>query len=195
MTSIYKKIFTGFLLVLFDINLGVIDILPDPLGFFFILTGLMMFNKKEKSLDLQLGSVISGLMMVYTTYLYFSNNPINSASLSMFGYVSMIVTMILSAGLSLIIYNASIRAYRHRADKVIIEKLVQETNQYAIINALSILALSTVMIVPVSMVSGITVIVAIVVFVLQIRFMFTLNRIKNQWILWEESTRTIDIEV
>ena len=41
MEQSYKKIFWGFLITIFDINLGPVNILPDFLGFLIISSGLM----------------------------------------------------------------------------------------------------------------------------------------------------------
>jgi hypothetical protein len=50
MKESFGKIFWGFLLVLIEIHLIVVDILPDPLGYFYIYTGiqnLIQFDKKN----------------------------------------------------------------------------------------------------------------------------------------------------
>jgi len=134
-------------------------------------------------------------MLTYSIYQYIANIGAGSGHLTMLSYLSTVVTMILSASLCFITYRVSIRNYRYRVKQARIKKLMKEADQYIIINALAILAFSTVMIVPANFILGMTITIAIVVFVLQVRFILTLKRIKKQWITWAISPQTIDLEV
>jgi hypothetical protein len=70
MKESFGKIFWGFLLVLIEIHLIVVDILPDPLGYFFICTGiqgLLHYDKKyaEKARLLSLLLIFGSLPAMF----------------------------------------------------------------------------------------------------------------------------------
>ncbi|WLD91735.1 hypothetical protein [Alkalihalobacillus sp. AL-G] len=58
MSSSYRKIFWGFLLVLIEIHIIAIDLLPDPIGYYFIFSGISkivedyQFGKNAKNLSM-----------------------------------------------------------------------------------------------------------------------------------------------
>jgi hypothetical protein len=76
MRESFHKLFWGFLLVLIEIHLIVIDVLPDPLGYFFIYSGVqilsktMTINKKAENLSL-------ALIFISLPTMFVQNNPVN----------------------------------------------------------------------------------------------------------------------
>ncbi|WP_404332506.1 hypothetical protein [Mesobacillus maritimus] len=58
----FRKIFWGFILVFLEIHLLIIDILPDPIGYYLIFSGINLLNKhygvSSKGKGFALGLVI-----------------------------------------------------------------------------------------------------------------------------------------
>lgn len=77
MRESFGKIFWGFLLVLLEIHLIVVDILPDPLGYFYIYTGIQSLVKydKENAEKARLLSIL--LIFVSLPAMFFQNTSIN----------------------------------------------------------------------------------------------------------------------
>jgi len=178
MSSIYKKLFGGYLLVLLDIKIGTFDILMDPLGYLFILSAIMSLYKIEKLKEVQVACVLTVFMVVESIVPYFVVTTTTGINLSIYGYIVMIASMICNACICVIIYFTSLR---HVHDIEIKDRIKKEGNQYAVINGLLILAFSTVMIIPLEAITILIVSTVIIGMILQIRFLFTLSKLKKLW--------------
>ena len=62
----YKKIFWGFLIVLFNINIGPVNILPDFLGYFIIGSGLSVIQGEFENKSLKKANKVAKLLFLYT---------------------------------------------------------------------------------------------------------------------------------
>ncbi len=181
MSSIYKKLFNGYLLVLLDIRLGTFDILMDPLGYLIILSAIILLYKKEKLKEVKLAFVLTVFMMIHSIIPYFVVTTTTGINLSIYGYISLIASMICNAVVCVVIYFISLRYVHDVGDIEIKNRVEKEGNIYALINGLLILALSTVMIIPLNAINTIIMTTVIIGFILQIRFLFTLSKLKNIW--------------
>lgn len=181
MSNIYKKLFSGYLLVLLDIRIGTFDILMDPLGYLIILSAIISLNRKEKLKELQIACVITVFMIIESTVPYFAGITTTGMNLSIYGYILMIASMICNASIGVIIYFISLRHVRDLNDLEINERIEKEGNQYALINAFLILAFSTVLIIPLEVTTVLIVATVIIGIILQIRFLLTLNTLKKLW--------------
>ncbi|MEL7647340.1 MAG: hypothetical protein AAGU76_04570 [Sedimentibacter sp.] len=79
----YEKIFWGFLISMFDINLGPVNILPDFIGYFMLGTGICKIYKEFESKDLKTADSISNFLVFYSLVMPvlnygFSNNLIGT---------------------------------------------------------------------------------------------------------------------
>jgi len=117
-------------------------------------------------------------MMIHSIIPYFVVTPTTGINLSVYGYISLIASMICNAVVCVIIYFTSLR-YVH--DIEIKNRVEKEGNIYALINGLLILALSTVMIIPLNAINTLIMSTVIIGFILQIRFLFTLSKLKKVW--------------
>ncbi|MCH4887927.1 hypothetical protein EZV73_10100 [Acidaminobacter sp. JC074] len=195
MTNIYKKLFIGYLFVVLDFPLVRKDIIPDPIGFILILIALVALYKKEKSTQEKIGLILCVWMIISTTLLYFVDMTIMLNDISVFRYMFMNLNMTFSVSLCVIVYNVTIREYKHRANQVLTDKLIKERNQYAVINTVNILAMIAVMIVPYSWRINIIAVTSLLFFILNVRFLFMLYSVKKQYLVWKESRSRIDYEL
>ncbi len=65
----FRKIFWGFLIALFNINIGTINILPDFLGYFIIGSGLMTIINGFENKSFRIAHKTANLLFVYTLLL------------------------------------------------------------------------------------------------------------------------------
>lgn len=77
----YEKIFWGFLIAIFDINLGSVNILPDFIGYFILGSGVYKVYEEFESKDLKTANSLANLLMCYSLIMSvlnygFSNNLI-----------------------------------------------------------------------------------------------------------------------
>lgn len=61
----YKKIFWGLIFVVFNINLGLINILPDFLGYFLISMGLSAIQNECEHSSFKLAGMIANILGIY----------------------------------------------------------------------------------------------------------------------------------
>lgn len=72
MSSGYRKIFWGILLLLFHINLGPIQLLPNFIGYLLISSGIGSFHKCRDSRGLKRASIVSGILIVESIIEFFT---------------------------------------------------------------------------------------------------------------------------
>lgn len=183
MTKFYKKIFSGFLLVLLDINIGRFDILSDPLGYLVIFLALVGLYKKDQMNELLLASGFTVVLFIESVYAIVRGPSPNGIYLNVYAYLVMILSWLASTGLGIVIYFVSLK-YVQEYD--INDRVRREGNQFALINGLLVLVLSTIMVIPLEWMTGMVTITAIIGFILHVRFLFTVNHLKKLWLSLEE---------
>lgn len=62
----YKRVFWGLILVIFNINIGPVNILPDFMGYFLISIGLSTIRSEYENDSFKLSAVIANILGVYT---------------------------------------------------------------------------------------------------------------------------------
>lgn len=70
----YNKIFIGMLFIIFDLNLGLINILPDFIGYMFIYAGLSILTPQNRIF--QKGKMTALILVILTikNIIYYPNN-------------------------------------------------------------------------------------------------------------------------
>lgn len=65
----YKKIFWGFLITLFDFNLGPVNILPDFIGYFIIGSGIYKLYEEFESKNFKIANSLANFLMCYSLFM------------------------------------------------------------------------------------------------------------------------------
>lgn len=74
----YKKIFWGFLITVFDINIGPINILPDFIGYYIIGSGIYIIYEKFENNNLKTANTKANFLMCYSLIIGIIKYAINS---------------------------------------------------------------------------------------------------------------------
>lgn len=72
----YNKIFIGMLLIIFDINLGFINILPDFIGYMFIYAGLSILTPQNKFFEKGKMPALILVLLTIKSIIHYPNNNI-----------------------------------------------------------------------------------------------------------------------
>lgn len=72
----YNKIFIGMLLIIFDINLGFINILPDFIGYIFIYAGLSILTPQNKFFEKGKMPALILVLLTIKSIIHYPNNNI-----------------------------------------------------------------------------------------------------------------------
>lgn len=183
MSSLYKKLFWGFIIVFFDIKIGSFDILLNPVGYGLILSALITLNKRDQFLDVRIGTLLVGIMLISSIVILFIPSYIMSITIK--DYVIIMLSMMINASIVFLVYKGSLRYVHHLKDVSIKRTLSNEGQQYAIISGIIILVLSTMMIIPYEYVN-ITVIVSVIVwFIIKVRFLRSLYKLSKKWLVYD----------
>lgn len=71
----YNRLFWGMMFIIFDINLGAINILPNFIGYLFILSGLSILTSQHKNFE---KGKIPGILLTLLTLTDIYHNPENN---------------------------------------------------------------------------------------------------------------------
>jgi hypothetical protein len=91
----FRKIFWGFILVFIEIHLMVIDILPDPFGYYLIFSGINLVNNhfgfKNKGKHVALGLVLLSLPTLFIQNQAVVQMSASSIYLSLIGILNLVL--------------------------------------------------------------------------------------------------------
>lgn len=178
MNDNYKKVFSGFLLVMLDINIGSFDILPDVIGYLLVLSGVRELYSKtgEQSFGIArffaVWMTLSAVFEVATgTFMLLHMSEFPSYAMMIFGVLGeLILVVCIYQGMTVHMTMLNETALSCRFDS--------ENKRFALIQGLSVIVMSFSLNMPKD--SSVYMIVFIVAsFVMHIRFLINLNSAKN----------------
>ncbi|MBP1927208.1 hypothetical protein J2Z76_003105 [Sedimentibacter acidaminivorans] len=147
----YRKVFWGFLIVLFNINIGPINILPDFLGYFIIGSGLVAIVNEFETKSFRIAHKTANLLFLYTLLLSIFNfigsgEIIGNSSGYQYKIIIDIGLSVLSSIFSLYmafhILSGTINLYLNRAQKLQAELLVKSQRSYTLLLLIGIILIS-----------------------------------------------------
>ncbi len=144
----YKKIFWGFLIAIFDINLGSVNILPDFIGYFILGSGVYILYEEFETKDFKIANSLANLLMCYSLFMAilsygFSNNLIGA------GLDLHPIKQIIDKGLSILvssiilimafnIISGTINLYREREQLTEADNLEKTQRKYVVLNIIGL---------------------------------------------------------
>jgi len=66
----YNKIFWGFLLTIFNINVGLLRIFPDFIGYFVICLGLLKIQKEYQNNNFKIAIIFTNILLFYSIIVF-----------------------------------------------------------------------------------------------------------------------------
>lgn len=87
----YNKIFIGMLFIIFDINLGLINILPDFIGYMFIYSGLSILTPQNRFFEKGQKPALLLVLLTIKNIIHYPNNNILSAEIHDVRLIPMII--------------------------------------------------------------------------------------------------------
>lgn len=87
----YKKIFAGMLLIIFDLNLGFINIFPDFIGYMFIYSGLSILIPQNKFFEKGKMPALILVLLTIKSIIHYPNNNILSGEIHDVRLIPMII--------------------------------------------------------------------------------------------------------
>ncbi|MCB2307466.1 hypothetical protein LGL08_15615 [Clostridium estertheticum] len=86
----YKRLFWGMLFIIFDINLGSINIMPDFIGYIFIYSGLNVLVSQHKGYEKAKVPAVTLILLTLKDVVYNSNNNILSGQVYSLGLITIV---------------------------------------------------------------------------------------------------------
>ncbi len=151
MEQAYRKIFWGFLIVLFNINIGPLNILPDFLGYFIIGSGLTIIVNEFENKNFRSAHQMANLLLVYTLLLSVFNfiglgENIENGILYQYKIVIdvglSVLSNIISLYMSFNILSGTIDLYLNRERKNQADSLVKLQRSYTLLFLIGIILIS-----------------------------------------------------
>lgn len=179
MNNYYKKIFSGFLLVMIDINIGTFDIVPDIIGYLLVFSGLVKLYSITEESSFGLARFFAIWMTVGAFYELITVT-FRLIHLSAFlGYMVMILGVLGELLLVVYIYHGMASHMKALNETELFERFSKENKRYALIQGVSLVAMSFSINIPKDS-SGVYLIVLLLIsVVMHIRFLMNLNAAKN----------------
>lgn len=179
MNDYYKKIFSGFLLVMIDINIGAFDIVPDIIGYLLVFSGLVkLYSITEEgsyglarffAIWMTLGAVYE-LLTVTFRLIYLS---------AFLGYMVMILGVLGELLLVVYIYHGMAAHMKDLNEIELSERFGNENKRYALIQGVALVAMSFSINMPKDSSGVILIVLLLISVVMHIRFLMNLNAAKN----------------
>lgn len=148
----YKKMFWGFLITIFDINLGHINILPDFIGYYIMGSGIYILYSEFKNDNFKRANTLANVLMSYSLIMgvaeyAISANIIGSGLYEHPAYtiVNFILSIVISSAILIMTFNiisGIIDLYLHREmeDEAII--LINKQKNYTILTVTGLLLIA-----------------------------------------------------
>lgn len=141
----YKKIFWGFLITIFNINLGPINILPNFLGYLIIGSGLNLIQNEFANSNFKTANKASNFLVLYSifTYIIFSMifndgyqyENIIEKGVSVFGSS---INLIMAFN----IFSGTIEFYINKEQRVYADDIKNTQKVYTILNVIGLLLMA-----------------------------------------------------
>ncbi|SEN63964.1 hypothetical protein SAMN05192533_11671 [Mesobacillus persicus] len=131
----FRRIFWGFIFIFLEIHIIAIDILPDPVGYYLILSGLNLM-KSRYHLNVKANYVATLLVLVSIPTVFLQNNAIDqlgSASLITGWSIYMSVIGVLNLVLAYFIFRVMISIATNRGDDHLLRRTTNTFKAYMII--------------------------------------------------------------
>ena len=99
MREAFHKMFWGFLLVLLEIHIIVVDILPDPIGYIFIILGLAWFrdsyNEAKKAHQFAIGLAVLSIPSVFISQQTVNQIGTFASGFGIYGFMMQALNLVL----------------------------------------------------------------------------------------------------
>lgn len=145
----YKKIFWGFLITIFNINIGPVNLLPNFIGYYFIGSGLNLIYEEFENDNFKRANTISNFLMAYSLimgiiYYAINDNIIGTGIYGRPAYTiinSILTTLIISVILimTIKIISGTIDLYLHWGMNDEAIALINKQRKYLILSLIGIL--------------------------------------------------------
>ena len=147
-----KKIFWGFLITVFDINLGHINILPDFIGYFIMGSGIYTLYSEFKNDNFKIANTLANFLMGYSLIMgiveyAISTNIIGSGLYEhpVYIIIGFILSIVISAVILIMafkIISGFIDLYFHREMEDEANILINKQKKYTILTIIGLLLIS-----------------------------------------------------
>jgi hypothetical protein len=148
----YKKIFWGFLITIFDINFGHINILPDFIGYFIMGLGIFNVYEKFENNNLKTANILANILMCYSLIMGIvkyaaATNIIGPGSYEhpIYVIINLILTIVINSVILIMafkIISGTVDLYlqREMEDKAVI--LINKQKNYTVLTIIGLLIIS-----------------------------------------------------
>ena len=148
----YKKVFWGFLITIFDINIGSINILPDFIGYFIMGSGIYTLYSEFKNDNFKIANTLANFLMGYSLIMgiveyAISTNIIGSGLYEhpVYIIIGFILSIVISAVILIMafkIISGFIDLYFHREMEDEANILINKQKKYTILTIIGLLLIS-----------------------------------------------------
>ncbi len=142
MNNGYHKLFSGFLMILIDINIGSFDIIPDIIGYLLVFYGLGMLNQETDIPSFRVARVFSFWMALLAGYAIIMDTLGLIQSFAFQSYLAMILTTLGELLLVVYMYHGMETHMILQNDELLASRFGRESRLYAIIQGISLIAMS-----------------------------------------------------
>ena len=174
----YKNIFSGFILVLLDINISTLDILPDFIGYILIINGLSNLYMKtniKAFLTAKNISIVSLLMEFFNVFVRLEMIQVNY----LMAYLMMNFMVFIQLMLVLYIYMGMASHMADLEKEKLTSKYESECKIFAVIQGLILLLTTFSLNMPIEENTLYTILLVAVSFIMHIRFLMNLSYAKK----------------
>ena len=148
----YKKVFWGFLITIFDINIGSINILPDFIGYFIMGSGIYTLYSEFKNDNFKIANTLANFLMGYSLIMGIVDYAIltNNIGSGLYEHpVYIIIGFILSIVISSVILimafkiiSGFVDLYLHREMEDEVNILINKQKNYTVLTITGLLLIS-----------------------------------------------------
>lgn len=181
MKESFNKIFWGFLLVLIEIHLIVVDVLPDPLGYFFIYVGVQALAK-HNTVGRKAEYISLILIIVSIPTIFIQNSSINGLGhVNPFNMWSiyMIVMGLCKLVLVFYVFKLMLAFAKEHDNLYLVKRTISTFKIYLVVMLLNQFLQSFVMNLTSEAVTVLTIIMLISSLVLEITFLVLLRKFRD----------------
>lgn len=148
----YKKIFLGFLITIFDINLGPINILPDFIGYYILGSGIYLIYEEFENTNFKTANTLANFLMAYSLIMgivkyAISTNLIGTDLYEHPAYkiIYLVLSVFISSVILIMAYkiiSGTIDLYFHRELNNEAFALIKKQRNYTILTIIGLLLIS-----------------------------------------------------
>lgn len=182
MNEAFSKIFWGYLFVLFEIHIFVIDILPEPVGYYLIFSGVSMllndFPIGQKAKNIALALIFISIPTVFLQQNTGADQLVQLPFLSALS-IYMTVLGVLKLILVFYIFQLIMAIVQHHGDDGLIARSKKTFNTYIIVMVLTIIVHSFSINFAMDQFMAVSIILIIVGFIMEIVFLVLLRKMRK----------------